>query len=121
MMGLHILHMRTLLACLSLTLVGCQGITRDINKGNLAKVNLGDTKAQVIEICGTPDKNEQFTKNGANYNVLFFYTDYIGEKSWEAGHTPILIKDGVVFGIGWRALKVNGIETSDISIETRTR
>ena len=45
----------------------------------------------------------------------------IGNKSWETGHTPILIKDGIVIGIGWRALKVNGIETSDISIETRSR
>ena len=115
--------MRILFAFLSLTLAGCNNyeFTRDINKGNLAKVNLGDTKAQVIAVCGTPDKNEQFTKTGANFNVLFYYTDQIGDKSWETGHTPILVKDGVVIGIGWRALKVNGIETSDISIETRTR
>ena len=113
--------MRILFVFLSLTLAGCLGVTRDINKSNLAKVNLGDTKAQVIDVCGTPDKNEQFTKSGSNFNVLFYYTDQIGNKSWETGHTPILVKDGVVIGIGWRALKVNGIETSDISIETRTR
>ena len=113
--------MRILFAFLSLTLAGCHGVTREINKSNLAKINLGDTKAQVIETCGTPDKNEQFAKSGSKFNVLFYYTDFIDNKSWETGHTPILVKDGVVIGIGWRALKVNGIETSDISIETRTR
>lgn len=115
--------MRILFVLFSLTLAGCVShqINRGINNSNLAKINMGDTKAQVIETCGTPDKNEQFTKSGSNFNVLFYYTDQIGNKSWETGHTPILVKDGVVIGIGWRALKVNGIETSDISIETRTR
>jgi hypothetical protein len=122
--------MRILFAFLSLTLAGCFSydyvdqyeITRDKNKANLVKIGTGDTKAKVIEICGAPDKNEQFAKGGVNYDILFYYTDYIGYgKTWEVGHTPILIKSGVVIGIGWRALRVNGIESSDVSIETRSR
>ena len=115
--------MRLLIGCLCLLLVGCIGYeaTRDANKANLAKINLGDSKSRVLEVCGLPDKNEQFAKSGSNYNVLFYYTDYIGEKSWETGHTPVIVKDGVVTGIGWRALEINGIKSSDITIETKRR
>lgn len=115
--------MRFLFAGLCLTLVGCVGYeaTRDANKIHLAQINLGDTKARVLEVCGVPDKNEQFVKSGSNFYVLFYYTDYIGEKSWETGHTPVIIKDGVVVGIGWRALEVNGVKSSDITIETKRR
>lgn len=114
--------MRILSATVCLLLTGCSyEMIRDRNKQNLARVNMGDTKSHVIKECGTPDKNEQFAKGGSSYDVLFYYTDHIGDKSWETGHTPILLKDGKVIGIGWRALKVNGIESSDISIETRRR
>ena len=102
-------------------LVGCNNVSRSINKSNLTKISLGDSKARVLEICGTPEKNEQFVKGGSNFEVLFFYTDYIGEKSWETGHTPVLVKNGVVVGIGARALRVNGIESSDFSLEIKSR
>jgi len=75
--------MRILVLALSLMLVGCSSyessyeITRDRNKANLAQISLGNDKSRVLEICGIPDKNEQFVKAGANYDVLFYYTDWI--------------------------------------------
>lgn len=111
------------LIAFALLLCGCSNyeMIRERNKENMAKVSMGDSKTRVVELCGTPDKNEQFIKAESGYDVIFYYTDQIGDKSWETGHTPILLKDGKVIGIGWRALKVNGIESSDISIETRSR
>ena len=122
------MHMRLLLLLGSLCLAGCYSdpyeAIRDRNKANLVQIALGNTKAQVLAACGTPDKNEQFNKGGVNFDVIFYYTDYIAYnagKTWETGHTPVLLKDGKVIGIGWRAMRVNGIESSDISIETRSR
>jgi len=106
-----------------LLLAGCSSyeMQRDRNNSNLLKVSQGDTKAQVVAICGDPGKFEQFSKGDTPYEILFYYTAQIGDKSWETGHTPILVRNGKVIGIGWRALRANGIDSSDLSVEVKPR
>ena len=92
-----------------------------MNSANLLKVSPGDTKSQVIATCGSPGKLEQLSVRDIPYEILFYYTDQIGDKSWETGHTPVLFRNGKVIGIGWRSLKANGIDSSDISVEVKPR
>lgn len=39
--------------------------------------------------------------DGRSYDVLFYYTDYVGEKNVETGLTPVVFLGGKVSGIGW--------------------
>ena len=104
------------------TLAGCFGLQRSVNSANLLKIQLGQSSAEVVKVCGSPGKAERFTKGEHGYEVLFYYTDYIGEfKNWEQGHTPVVIRDGKVIGVGWRSLQAAGIDMDDITVKVKSR
>lgn len=112
-------------------LVACSsyGELRDENRQNIVRVEKGMTKLQVVEVMGAksgkgsdgtfsnPYKREIIKDRAGNeFEILYYYTERIGEKNWEEGMTPIALKDGVVAGIGWRY-----IESSDFNITMKRR
>lgn len=114
-----------------LLLAGCAGYSpmRDENRQNIAKIDKGMTKAQVYQIMGeksysgtsgtfsNPYKREIIKDRAGNeYEILYYYTEQIGEKHWEEGQTPVILVDGKVVGVGWRY-----IESSDLNVTVRRR
>jgi hypothetical protein len=85
------------------------------------------TKDQVTNIMGekstgevgNPYKRETIPgKDGKTYDVLYYYTEQIGEKSWETGVTPVVFVDGKVIGVGWKVLDDSDVR-STLTIKRR--
>ena len=109
---------RLALTLLLATLVaGCSsyGWFRDWNRINIAKVEPGMTRAQVTQIMGdgthrfertvsNPEKQETIKDARAQYEVLYYYTEQIGQKKWEDGMTPVVLSGGKVVGTGWKEI-----------------
>lgn len=102
---------------------------RDGNRSALTKVDIGMSKTQVISVMGertatepasgtytNPFKRETLKgADGKSYDVLFYYTQQIGDNPIETGLTPIAFLDNKVVGIGWGYLDaVSGNSTSTI-------
>ena len=116
---------------LAFLMAGCSSYMplRDENRINIAKIDKGMTRAQVVQVMGeksvggmsgtvtNPYKREIIRDcQGAEYEILYYYTEQVGQKHWEEGMTPVILKAGQVVGIGWRYL-----ETSDLNITFRRR
>lgn len=99
------------------------------NRENIARLEQGMSKEQVITIMGkstasglgetitNPYKREFIqTKNGDKLEILYYYTEQIGDKYWEEGMTPVVFEQGRVVGIGWRYL-----DSTDVSVTIRNR
>lgn len=126
--------LRTLIiGLLSAFIVGCSsyGSLRDENRINISKIDRGMTKAQVSQIMGDGEKSgsglqggvtnpykREFVRdrNGKDYEILYYYTEQIGNKDWESGMTPVILVDNKVVGIGWRYL-----DSSDLNVTLRNR
>jgi hypothetical protein len=109
---------QALFILLVVTLSGCANdyaLMRDSNRSALNRIDVGMSKAQVQEIMGikvaddgrtgrfeNPYKRE-FEKglDGKSYEVLYYYTQQIGNNPIESGLTPITFLNGKVVGIGW--------------------
>lgn len=102
---------------------------RDANRAALNRVDIGMTKGQVVTTMGdrsateaasgtytNPFKRETIKGlDGKTYDVLFYYTQQIGDKAIESGLTPIVFLDNKVSGIGWGYLdSLSGNSTSTI-------
>ena len=113
-------------------LVGCANPfaeMRDANRAAINRVELGMSKAQVESTMGqriaqdpregryeNPYKRETLKGvDGVSYDVLYYYTQQIGDKPIETGLTPVVFASGKVVGIGWGFLDgVAGNATSTI-------
>ena len=94
-----------LLLVMAIVLTGCTapilGRVKN-NNTNMAKLSVGMTKTQVLEIMGPAEKTEAYeTKSGGAMELLFYRTqiDYnfdLQDKHW----TPICIIDGNLKGWG---------------------
>lgn len=93
------------------------GLYRDVNRANLAKIEPGMTRAQVAQVMGdetftassgtvsNPEKRETIKDaKGVQYDVLYYYTEQIGQKKWEDGMTPVVLSGDKVVGIGWKEI-----------------
>lgn len=89
------------------------------NQVNILKLTPGLTKQQVIDTMGTsqakvksnlyvtnPYKNDFFTIDKDNYEVIYFLTQryHAFSKIKESQATPVVIKNGQVVGLGFDAL-----------------
>lgn len=107
------------IALSAIILTGCSSYPsfRDKNRSNIIQIERGMTRPQVMQIMGTnsvsgidgtitnPYKRELIRDhNGIEYEVLYYYTEKVGNKSREQGMTPVILRDGRVVGIGWRYL-----------------
>ena len=115
-----------------LLLAGCANpyvIMRDDNRAALSKVEVGMSKPQVESIMGirtaqlhdqgrfeNPYKREPVRgTDGQSYDVLYYYTQAIGERPIETGLTPVVFLEGRVAGIGWGFLdSITGATTTTI-------
>lgn len=114
-----------------LLLVGCANtyaIMRDGNRAALAKVDVGMSKSQVESTMGSrtaegnggryenPYKRETIRgTDGQSYDVLYYYTQQIGEQPIETGLTPVVFHESRVVGIGWGFLDgIAGASTTTI-------
>ncbi len=112
-------------------LAGCANpyaIMRDGNRAALAKVDVGMSKSQVESTMGSrsaegdgeryenPYKRETIRgTDGQSHDVLYYYTQQIGERPIETGLTPVVFHEGRVIGIGWGYLDgIAGASTTTI-------
>ena len=86
-------------------IVGCAGnpIRRGgetaRNRSNLAKLNLGMTKDEVVNLMGRPSKTEAYEIQGRNLEFWHYRTEY----NWLLGtleDTALVFEDGVLKGWG---------------------
>lgn len=97
--------MQKLLLMLSaVVLVGCVGVSPEqANVDNLAKLNLGMDKTQVLTIMGPPDKLEAYeTKTGGTMEFLLYQTEWTeyNERRKDSDFTPLCFIDGKLKGWG---------------------
>ena len=106
---------------LSLISYGCDNAAemRLQNSQNITKINVGMTKAEVLQIMGNktahkdsititnPFKTALRQSDGNTYEILYYYTHYLQHdypfKSFivrESELTPIIFQDGKVIGWG---------------------
>ncbi len=112
-------------------LVGCASpyvSMRDANRSALNRVDIGMSRAQVTQIMGNvsatglsgkienPYRRETARgRDGIVYEILYYYTEQIGDNPVETGLTPVVFADGKVSGIGWGYLdSVVGNSTTTI-------
>lgn len=103
---------------------------RTENRLNISKINIGMTKADVLQLMGSKTARASFGKNavtvtnpfkseikqakGQTYEVLYYYT-HQDQRDWptkrfkilERELTPVAFKDGKV--IGWGAEFINSL------------
>ena len=130
------LLMKILLSLAIATLLGCANqfaVMRDANRAALVKVDVGMSKPEVLAIMGqgfaedrfegrydNPFKRETLKGiDGKNYDVLYYYTQQIGDKPIESGLTPIVFDSGRVSGIGWSYLDTIVGNSSTTTIRRR--
>ena len=105
---------------------------RSENRDNLSKITLGLSINEVKTIMGekesglpgneiirNPYSIETIEHKGNNYLIYYYYTNYIGEKSWETGVTPIIFLNNKVTGIGWRSMEKLELESPSQKIRVR--
>jgi len=69
------------------------------NRSNLAKLNLGMTKDEVVNLMGRPSKTEAYEIQGRNLEFWHYRTEY----DWLLGtleDTALVFEDGVLKGWG---------------------
>jgi hypothetical protein len=105
---------------------------RSENRNNLSKITLGLSINEVTMIMGEKEsglpgneifKNpyliETIEQKGNNYLIYYYYTSYIGEKSWETGVTPIIFLNNKVVGINWRSMEKLELDSPSKKIRVR--
>ena len=112
----------SLLLMFALAACSTFGGLRDENRANLRKIENGMTRAQVVGLMGNktasglgdsisnPYQREIFVDRlGVEYEILYYYTDRIEAKTWQAGTTPVVLREGRVAGTGWSFLEKSGL------------
>lgn len=100
-----------ILLFVAVVLVGCGVARQSVQKGevngnkvNLAKLSLGMTKSQVLEIMGLAGKIEAYqTKTGGSMEFLIYRTVFTNKNDRDTSDkywTPICLIDGKVVGWG---------------------
>jgi len=110
---------------------------RSNNRYNISKITLGLSVEDVKKIMGedsadcdylgrcgqeifrNPYKTETTEHKGNNYLIYYYYTERIGDKSWETGVTPIIFLNNKVVGIGWRSMEKLELESPSKTIKLR--
>ena len=125
---------------LSITLSSCVTNSyqdfRSENRHNISKIKSGNLLSQVEQIMGdkiadgdisgarnevirNPYKTENIEFKGNTYLIYYYYTEYIGDKSWETGVTPVIFLNDKVAGIGWRSMESLGLESPSRTFKMR--
>ena len=105
---------------------------RSDNRNNLSKIILGLPINEVKTIMGettsdpfegeifrNPYSIERIENKGNNYLIYYYYTNRIGNNSWETGVTPIIFLNDKVTGIGWRSMEKLELDSPSQKIRVR--
>jgi hypothetical protein len=109
---------------------------RSENRYNISKVKLGSLLSEVEQTMGdkmadgdisgvlgekirNPYKIENIELKGSSYLVYYYYTERIGDNSWETGVSPIIFLNNEVVGIGWRSMESLGLESPSRTYKIR--
>ena len=105
---------------------------RSDNRNNLSKIILGLPINEVKTIMGettsdpfegeifrNPYSIERIENKGNNYLIYYYYTNRIGNNSWETGVTPIIFLNNKVKGIGWRSMEKLELDSPSQKIRVR--
>ena len=105
---------------------------RSDNRNNLSKIILGLPINEVKTIMGetmsegsggeiirNPYSIERIENKGNNYLIYYYYTNRIGNNSWETGVTPIIFLNDKVTGIGWRSMEKLELDSTSQKIRVR--
>ncbi len=79
------------------------------NQVQISELDLGMSRASVVDQLGTPNFSEAFTEDGHEYRILFYRTHHRhadGETS-EDETTPLVFQDGEL--IGWGPSLLNDV------------
>lgn len=76
------------------------------NRREIARLNIGDSRTDVMSRLGEPDFTEGFTSNGQDYQVYYFRThrQHNDGKTTKGETTPVVFADGQLIGWGQKAL-----------------
>ena len=72
------------------------------NREAIASLALGTTRTEVIDLMGTPNASEAFSRDGVEYRVLFYRTHHRhsdGDTTRDET-TPLIFKDDNLIGWG---------------------
>ena len=83
------------------------------------KIADGDISGARNEVIRNPYKTENIEFKGNTYLIYYYYTEYIGDKSWETGVTPVIFLNDKVAGIGWRSMESLGLESPSRTFKMR--
>jgi len=88
------------------------------NQSNIQQISLGLTREEIVGIMGTreakvkntlvsnPYKSDVFTQGKDEYEILYYLTQKpVFTAIRDSQATPIVLKNGTVFGIGSEAVK----------------
>ena len=127
---------KILIVLTSLFLLSSCGVSYDTlrsqNRNNLSKIILGLPVNEVKTIMGettsdpfegeifrNPYSIERIENKGNNYLIYYYYTNRIGNNSWETGVTPIIFLNDKVTGIGWRSMEKLELDSPSQKIRVR--
>jgi hypothetical protein len=127
---------KILIVLTSLFLLSSCGVSYDTlrsqNRNNLSKIILGLPINEVKTIMGetttdpfegeifrNPYSIERIENKGNNYLIYYYYTNRIGNNSWETGVTPIIFLNDKVTGIGWRSMEKLELDSTSQKIRVR--
>ena len=91
-------------------------IMGDKEAGHQGSILLGVPGQEIIK---NPYSTETIAHKGNNYLIHYYYTNYIGQKSWETGVTPIIFLNNKVTGIGWRSMEKLELDSPSQKIRVR--
>ena len=76
------------------------------NREAIAKLNVGDSRTEVMSQLGQPEFTEGFTTNGTDYHVFYFRTHQLRSdgRTTKSETTPVIFADGQLIGWGQTAL-----------------
>jgi hypothetical protein len=114
---------RVLSTILLVLLVGCAaGAVAEAsrNRSNLLKLNVGQTRDQVLSIMGPPYSSEMYALSGKHVEFLLYYTQQSEGRGLSDRHfTPVAIQNGFLQGWG-RNYYDNAIRIKqDVTIERK--
>lgn len=72
------------------------------NRATISRLQTNSSTSQVLELMGTPDFDEQLTRNNTQYRVLYYRTQRVTADSMTTKDecTPLVFANGALLGWG---------------------
>jgi len=72
------------------------------NNELMLTLKIGQEKKEVLQVMGSPTKNETYMKNGKEIDIWFYRTSSFATDAWDSDNyfTPMVFEDGKLTGWG---------------------